>query len=427
MPMKAQIEMSKSLRRNWRRSNRCRGIALVWAALLMLMLVAFLGIAIDLAYGFVVANELQNAADAAALAGADEAPFDSTQAVTDATNTAAANSAAGSKVTLAASDVVVGNYNSQTATFTAAGTPTNAVQVTARRTSTSPNGSLGLLFGPIFGVNTVDVSRKSIATNDMLGAAILILNQTASPAIQLTGTGASSDKALVTNGGAVVVDSGSSTAIQWTGHPYISAAVLDIHGNDTAVPGSGVYPSGSLSLQAPIVPDPLASLSPPTQGTNQGGLKTQPPGGWPAGYYPNGLPAGTLAGGIYYVDGGISLKGNQTLDASAGAMIYLHTGGISMKGTSTLVINPLTTGPYAGISFYEDRSNSSAVTLQGTSGQTSTGTLYFPKAQVTIAGNPNSFGNQLIADTLVVQGNGQLNINYDGRNPTYRHEAYLVK
>jgi len=227
---------------------------------------------------------------------------------------------------------------------------------------------------------------------------------------------------VVTNGGAVAVNSNSSTAVQWTGRPRISASELDIVGNDTDV--SGVFPSGTLNLKTPTMADPLISMRAPARPAK---AKPKKNGSLPPGYYPNGLPAGVLTGGIYYVDNGISLSGDQSIDGTAGAMIYLHSGGISLRDSSTLNVNAMTGGAYAGISFFQARANDSSIDLRASSGQYNTGAMYFPAAQVTVHGAPDSFANQLIADTLVIQQNAQLTIDYDGRNPILRHSAFIVK
>jgi Flp pilus assembly protein TadG len=401
-----------------------RGIALVYVAIIMVVLVGVIGLASDTAYVYLVAHQLQNAADAAALAGANIVSFDTTQANADAVTAAGLNRAGGASVQLdSAVDVLVGSYNRSTSTFTVNGSPANAVQVTARRTAGSPAGALPLIFGPMVNVRTSNVSRTATAMTRPLSAGLIVLNKTASPAIQLTGTGSNPAKINIPNGG-VVVDSSDSQAIQWTGHPTIVATSLAIDGNDTAVSSGGVYPSGSLSLQAPYVPDPLASLPAPPKPSSNGALVG---GKWTAGYYPSGLPSGTLAGGTYWVDGGISLNGNSSIDGTAGVLIYLHTGGISMGGTTNMDLAPLPSGPYATISIFQDRANSSPDTLQGTSGASSSGRLYLPAAAVTYAGTPDSAASQLICDTIIVQGSAQLNINYDHSYDIQQHESFLVK
>src|SRR5579871_2785182 len=132
-----------------------RGVALVYVAVILIALIGVLGLAIDTGYVFLTAHQLQNAADSAALAGADEVPFDTIQASSNAVSEASQNNAAHHSVTLtAANDVSVGNYNRTTGTFTANTSPYNACQVTARRTTGSADGPLSLLFAPIFGITT---------------------------------------------------------------------------------------------------------------------------------------------------------------------------------------------------------------------------------------------------------------------------------
>jgi len=407
---------------SFQRSRR-RGIAVIYLAVVLGALIGVVGLAADTAYVLLAAHQLQNAADSAALSAAEEVGFDTAQAKTDAVNTAAANRAAGASVKLdSTNDITIGNYNRSNSTFSANTTPYNAVQVVARRTSGSLGGAVNLFFAPIFGITSSNVSRQAIAMSSPLGAGLIVLDKTANPSVQLTGTGSNSNKINIPNGG-VAIDSTSASALQWTGHPTITATSLNIVGNDTAVTGSGVLPSGTLTLQAPSVADPLANLAAPAKGTTQNGTSSP----LPAGYYPNGLPAGTLAGGIYYVDNGISLKGNDTITCTSGCLIYLHTGGISMVGNSNIAVTPMSSGTYAGISFYQDRSNTTSITLKGTSGNSTTGVLYFPAASVTIQGTPDSVASQLICDTLTVQGNAQLNINYNNQNAVPRHEAFLVR
>jgi Flp pilus assembly protein TadG len=406
--------------------SRRRGIAVIYLAVVLGTLIGVVGLAADTAYVFLSAHQLQNAADSAALSAAEEVGFDTSQAKTDAVNTAAANRAAGASVQLDINnDITIGNYKRTNSTFSANTTPYNAVQVIARRTSGSKGGAVNLFFAPIFGISSSNVSRQSIAMTSSLGEGLIVLDSTASPALQFIGSGSNKEKIKIPNGG-VAIDSNSTTAFDWSGDSkgYINALSLNIVGNETTLVAGGTqFPTGALTLQAPLVADPLASLPVPAQGATQNGTSSP----LPPGYYPNGLPAGTLSGGIYYVDGGISLAGNDTLTCTTGCLIYLHTGGISMTGNSNIDITPLSSGTYAGISFYEDRSNTSPITLRGTSGNSTTGVMYFPAAHVSIAGTPDSVASQLICDTLDIQGTGQLNINYNGQNSVARHQAFLVQ
>ncbi|HWE93522.1 MAG TPA: pilus assembly protein TadG-related protein [Tepidisphaeraceae bacterium] len=404
-------------------ARRSRGIALVYVAIVMVVLVGIIGLASDTAYVYLVAHQLQNAADAAALAGANMVSFDTTQANADAVTAAGLNQAGGASVQLdSAVDVLVGSYDRSTSTFTVNGSPANAVQVTARRTAGSPAGALPLIFGPMVNVRTSNVSRTATAMTRPLSAGLLVLNKTASPAIQMKGTGSDPAKIDVSNGG-VMVDSSASLAIDWTGHPIIVATSLGVDGNETAISTGGVYPTGDLTLQAPYVPDPLASLPVPS---NTGLTPRNPTDGLP-GYYSKGLSGSNLAPGTYWVDGGIDLSGSNKDLTGSGVFIYLNTGGISMKGNSTMTLTPMSSGTYAGITIFQARTNSSQDQLGGTSGASTTGRLYLPAANVDLQGTPGSAASQLICDTLTVEGDAQLNINYDHSYDIQQHESFLVQ
>ena len=57
-------------------TNKHRGIALVWVTLTLFVLLAILGLMLDWGLVYVVGHQLQNAADAAALAGSRYVAWD---------------------------------------------------------------------------------------------------------------------------------------------------------------------------------------------------------------------------------------------------------------------------------------------------------------------------------------------------------------
>jgi Flp pilus assembly protein TadG len=402
-----------NLRITDRLRRRRKGVVFVWVAITIFFLIAFVGLVMDTSYVMLVGHQLQNAADAAALAAASDLATSTATATTTAVSVAARNTAANASVQIdSTNDVVFGNYKSPT--FTVGGSPTNAVQVTARRTTGSPGGALNLIFGPIIGITTSNVSRQAVAANDPLYAGLIVLSPTASPAIDLTGSG-NGTKITVNNGG-IVVDSniaGASNktgAVQWNGNPNIIAASMTIVGND---PGVSSIMTGTLHVNSQPLADPLASVNPP--------LRTDPG----VHYTSTGL-SGTLAAGIYYVDGDITTS----FDASAGCMIYLHNGTINFpsNGNWAITINPPASGPYAGISFFQDGLNVSPLNLGGNVNIVNpNGTAYFPAVDISLTGTPGTIGSQLICKTLSLTGTAKVNINYNGNFPIIRHEAYLVK
>jgi Flp pilus assembly protein TadG len=185
-----------------------RGMALVWVALLLVVFCSFLALAIDIGYMYVARGELQNAADAAALAGAAklvEGTLLQPEARAEALRYAAENAATKKSVTLASdgsnelkaeNDIVVGNWTqSRNPTFLAGGTPVNAVQVRARRTAASdpggasPDGAVELFFAKVLGGNWdhMAVSASAIAQRPLqAGFYIMVGRNTCDTACPIT-------------------------------------------------------------------------------------------------------------------------------------------------------------------------------------------------------------------------------------------------
>jgi len=166
------------------KTQRFGGIAPL-AAMLMVPLLGMVAFSVDMGYITEVKSELQGAADAAALAGAQqlEKPYflwsaaaTTTEknsirsaAITSATSAAktiaSANKAGSVNVTLNDADITVG-YLDASGTFNSSPATTifpNTVLITARRDS-SANGELNLFFGAVFGKSTVPVTTTARGT-----------------------------------------------------------------------------------------------------------------------------------------------------------------------------------------------------------------------------------------------------------------------
>ena len=156
------------------RTRRRRGLAVAMVAVLSTVMIAFAAFAIDIGAMCVTKSELQRTADVAALAAAMKLPDYSsgdpkTLARHAATQIASENSVLKDSPILETSDIVFGRvvYNEQTGKF--GFQPDNnhpfpdAVQVTVRRESGSPNGPMDLYFAGIFGKNTKDLRASATA------------------------------------------------------------------------------------------------------------------------------------------------------------------------------------------------------------------------------------------------------------------------
>jgi Flp pilus assembly protein TadG len=167
-------------------SRRTAGVAPL-TALLLIPLLAMMAFAVDVGWIAETNEELQNAADAAALAAAEQLPpyyvqyytpgSDQGTALSNArtqANSFAQNYAGYHKagnctsVVLDTTNDVVYGYQDASTPFTTtvpAGTFPNTVQVTLRLNGgAGTNAKLGLFFGPVLGMPTVDVTATARAT-----------------------------------------------------------------------------------------------------------------------------------------------------------------------------------------------------------------------------------------------------------------------
>ncbi len=428
---------------NHRRSNP-RGMVLPLTGLTFFVMICFAGLALDAGHVYIVGQQLQAAGDAAALAGAALVQYDTSTGrattINKAIATAGTNKADQSYISLAAADVQVGNFNRNTATFTANTAPYNACKVTTRATT-------NLLFAPVVNLvinpgsnntsfNTSNVSRQAIAmAGGTFGAGLIALDPNRPSSF---GTNGNTTVSIPLGG--IQVNSSSGTATTVSGSAgTINATELRINGG-ISISGSPTLPAKVLTNTSPV-PDPLAALPAPTKGSNLGAISQTKNGqtaNYGPGYYAGGitLTKGTLnlSPGVYVVGPpGLQVSGG-TLNAT-GVMFYVTTGTapntwgkVDLDGTVN--ITPPTTGTYKDVSIFVDRATpyTQLMTLIGNPNTAIRGTLYAPSIPLTLRGTTNLVvGNQVIAGTVDVRGTATFTIDYDGRNKVTVNEVFLVK
>jgi Flp pilus assembly protein TadG len=461
--------MKKSDKRNSSKSKHPvrKGIVYVWVVVVLLLLITTVGLALDVSKVILVANQLQNAADAAALAGARVVKISQDQARQNAMNLALENSADGQSVQLASNqgngsggDIVVGRYNQQTGVFTPTTSGVNAVKIVARRSSGSLGGPVALNFGSLFKVDTCNISRSSIAVaTGGTGAGIIAL---APDGIGLLING---NARLNVSNGAILVNSIASNAVRLIGNASVNAVELDVTG-DIDISGNVQFdPNLIINLGVTPSPDPLCpdppneclpepewdsgdDLSPsPGQTLSIGGNSTRV---LESGYYSGGIRINgnadvTFKPGMYILGGtGLVVSGNADLCAK-GVMFYIiGSGVIDLAGNGSVELTPIeydssnfcdssysypadTDYTYEGIGIFQSRDDNNDARIVGNAKLHLHGTLYFPENHLKVVGNGDGFGDQLIARTIGISGNGDIKIMYDGRNPTPAYKSYLVQ
>ena len=149
-----------------------RGAMAVLLAVMLIVLFAFLAFAVDLGNVYVTRSQLQNAADAAALAGAQQLAEgeSATTARQVAVDFAKLNEPDNGNV-LVTGDVTIGVWHNETRGFSATLSNPNAVQVVVRRDGTN-TAAVATSFARLFGIDSTKVTATSIATFKITGSTI---------------------------------------------------------------------------------------------------------------------------------------------------------------------------------------------------------------------------------------------------------------
>lgn len=164
-----------------------RGAVAVIVAIMLVVLLSFAALALDISNAMIARNELQNVADASALAGARQlgliyqglpqgTPYTTyvlsnpSAVVSAATTVALANQARQVAISLNAADIVIGVWDSATRTLTPGNVGATGVRVTARRDG-GANGPVTTWLAGIMGFNNMNVTAT--ATAALTGSGVL--------------------------------------------------------------------------------------------------------------------------------------------------------------------------------------------------------------------------------------------------------------
>ena len=155
-----------------------RGAVAVMVAVTLPVLLGFAALSIDIGQALVAKNELQDVADAGALAGArrigtiyqglspaQQVSYTMTDPVpvySDVQNVASQNYGAGRSISVDVADIQIGQWNSSSKTLTVTSANPNAVRVTARLDGTT-NGPVSTFLANMMGVSSVDVRATATA------------------------------------------------------------------------------------------------------------------------------------------------------------------------------------------------------------------------------------------------------------------------
>ena len=399
-----------------------RGAVLVLVAVSIFMLASILALSIDAGSLQHQRRMAQTAADAGALAGAQEIVRGRTFAVA---SSALAETQRNGFTNGVGGDVVTVTYPSTTAPFTGAG----YVTVNVERTASNA-------FAKIFGMATSVIRTQATAGIVPDDICVIALNPTAANSLYL----ANPQSELVADDCDIAVNSTSSTGVNVNG--TLTTDLLGVSG--PAVGGLNNITPPNVAYNVPPTPDPLAYLTMPvipatcdhiqrTNADNIAGTVTLNPGTYCGGMVLKPGAHVTLTQGLYILrGGGIDITGGSatSLASSGSGVTFLNTAPppvsevanydpsyawrpINIQSATVTVnlsadtrtLSALT--PFPGVLFYSDPAAPAlANVFRAGSVSTMTGTMYFPTQSVEFQSGTNfTMAGGLIADKIIVSQN----------------------
>jgi hypothetical protein len=405
----------------WRGGESQGGQAIVLIAITFLALTMAVGLAIDAGQLFVARRTMQEAADAAAYAGAvvryqlGSTTAARAAAINDATRNGYTDGVGGFSVTVhvpPTSGLYSGNDE--------------YVEVIIQ-------GSVRTALVPAQSALTV-VHVRGVAGAEPLnnGYAIMSLDRGNTPgAFNVSPNG---DVHLT--GGGILVNSSSTTAATSSECTPARFTISTPYGTDVHGTGSGCFPTtgDGLDNNTPQQADPFAGFpKPSTTGvTHYNSMSaTIQPGVYDVEIGGAGNTTINLNTGIYILKHGINASGNADLISNPGGVFIFNThtnypsafrpgidtcGPLNLSGNAATSLNAMTTGTYKNFLVYQDPACTNDMTIAGNGTFVGSGTIYVPNAGFVFDGNNATLtGSQLVAKTVNIQ-NGNITIDFNSGN-----------
>lgn len=418
-----------------------RGVTAVTFGISAAVILGLAGLGTEVGGWYAIEQHAQDAADAAASAGAIALAMGngSTGAIASATDVASINgfSSGGSTTvtvnTPPASGPNIGN--------------TSAVEIIIAKTEVPLFSALFLSSGPV-------ITTQAVAAAESAGTACALALGSGS------GLSMGGNSTTAAKGCTLASNATGSSSIYIYGSAQVSAYTLDSVGGCSGCLGSGV------SLARPPSPYQLPTTNPfaaadsvalPTFGScvqpSSSPLPYETNGGLAyCGLQLTGQTTLTLQPGTYFFTGDISIGAGSSVicpDCTDGAGVTIvmtgpngsgSAGSLNIDGNASVTLtapaNSTFNPAFNGLLFYQQGSGSpGGITINGGATTTLTGGLYFPGAVVSFNGNENLNGGdnshctELVGGTLEISGNASTTLDTSGcwRSGTATAQLQAVK
>jgi len=418
-----------------RRSGRQRGQVLLLVTFSLVAMVGIMGLACDLGYARFVRWQAQAAADAAAIAAADAtlAAFGQTATIVCGSNavcqaaTACPSPVNSPPITNLDNACLYAQQNG----FTTGGVAGHqSVNITSNITTTPPTAAgvnvsywvevqtqqtIPQFFSSVLGNTMATVTAQATAAivGNSANPCVYALDPTAKGAVTVSGGSSVSVDC------GIDVNSSDKDAMDVSGGSTVNAAAVNITGGFKANGGATISPAPATGVNP--VANPFAGLNPPAVSVcdftgwklNGGNTATLNPAVYCDGIDIEGGSTATFNPGTYILrGGGLKIAGGSNAFGS-GVTFYNTADGYGYKpidtsGGSSVVLSAPTSGPLAGILFFQDPSIVDGNSNNFTGGATMqlTGVLYFPTTPLMYSGgsSTNWTYTTIVADTVKFTG-----------------------
>lgn len=400
------------------------GNVLVLTAFGLTFLLGFLALASDTGRILFTQRQIQGMADAAAIAGAAEistcgATSNCTAMQTAAKSALTENGATGVTVvtqcgTSANSGIILTVNNGPCTMGTTDPNHGNTNYVEAM-----VSYPVNTFFAALVNHGSFTVQARSEAGGAQASYCIYVLNPTASSAVTFNGS-----SNLVSPTCGIMVDSSSSSAVMFDSGSNISTSSINIVGGYTN--NGGTHPTPNTGVAS--VADPLASLATPTVGScgtsnsspytgaasnvSLGSTATLNPGVYCGGMnFNGGTYTVTMNPGTYIFTGAVNVDSGVTLKGTGGVTLYFSSGSLQLNSGSIANLVAPTTGTYAGILYFQSRTNSTSLILDSGTTSVLQGVIYAADAQLTVNSDSSSTAyTQIVVNTLMMDSSDTFNV-----------------
>lgn len=264
-------------------------------------------------------------------------------------------------------------------------------------------------FVKLLGINSVKVAARAEAGIGSSTTCVYITTPSANDALELNG------RVTLSSACGVTVSSSGADALVVNSGSTLTASFVDVQGgveNQGTISPAPITNAAAVSDPLSWVPTPSTASCLKTNYSNSGSAATAlNPGTYCGSTNLNSTGTTTFNPGVYVFTGSLNVNGPVS---GTGVTFYFSSGTILINGSYSVELVAPTTGTYAGILIYQASADTSEAIINGSTSNSFQGALYLPGAELLINGGSNTAAYTIIdANKLLLNGSLTFTINDD--------------